>query len=141
MKQISCMAAFLFTWTLVSVGAPPSSNSKMKQGDHFPSPAEKKPPDRSLAVYFRDLASQERELADACGRIATIYRTAKPPAGLDAASAREFENQYQRFAETEATTAASAAAIAAYHIRMADAAGSASLAAARQRTHGASLRK
>jgi hypothetical protein len=122
MRWLSCVAALFFTWTLGYVCAqePVSSNSKLKQRDSGASVAEKKPQDESsLAMYFRELASQEKALADSYQRIAVMYHNAKPPANIDPASVREVENQYKRLAATEAKAAATAATVADYHSRMA----------------------
>jgi hypothetical protein len=75
----------------------------------------------SLAGYFRDLASQEQELAESYEHIAALYKENVPPPGVDPVPAREMENQYRRLAEVERRAAKLTASLADYHSRLAEA--------------------
>jgi hypothetical protein len=144
MKRIPHVAACLFTCTLGSVCAqePAPSHSKLEHRDNGNAALPQMPKDqRALAAYFRELASQEKALADSYERLATIYKKTKPLEGSNQASAREIENQYKRLAAVEATAATVAETVAAYHNRMADLAGSAPLEAARARIDSAAFHK
>ena len=77
----------------------------------------------SLAPYFNELASQERDLADTFSRLAAIYRVKTPPRGTGDATAREMAVQYRRMAEAAKKAAEAAASVAAYHGRVARQAG------------------
>jgi hypothetical protein len=73
-----------------------------------------------LAQYFRDLAAQEQALAKSYERIAKTFKDRTLPSALDAAAAREIKKQYRRLADTEKRAAEAAAAVAAYHARLAE---------------------
>jgi hypothetical protein len=108
--------------TLAPGQEPAVANPKAPQSPRQPLVATANAPEDhlSLAVYFRELASQEEALAKSYDHLARIYKEKVLPAGLDAVSAREMKDQYKRLAEVEKKAAAAAATIAAYHTRLAE---------------------
>ena len=73
----------------------------------------------SLAVYFGELAVQERALADSYGRVAAVYNDKTSPPGTDDATARELKIHYRRLAEAAKKAAEAVEGVAAYHCRLA----------------------
>ena len=74
----------------------------------------------SLAVYFSELASQERSLADSYTRLAAIYKGKTPPPGTNDRTAREMAIHYKRLAETANKAAAAVETVAAHHNQVAE---------------------
>jgi carboxypeptidase family protein len=72
----------------------------------------------SLAGFFRDLASQEQELAESYEHIAALYKENAPPQRLGPAT--ETENQYRHLADIERRAAKLTASLADYHSRLAE---------------------
>ena len=75
---------------------------------------------RSLAGYFRDLASQELALAESYEHIAALYKENAQHQGADPVPAAEMENQYRRLAQIERRAAKLTASLADYHSRLAE---------------------
>jgi hypothetical protein len=73
----------------------------------------------SLAGYFRDLASQEKALAESYEHIAALYKENAQRKGADAVPAAEMENQFKRLAEIERRAAKLTERLADYHSRLA----------------------
>jgi hypothetical protein len=82
------MKRIWISWTLGSGYAQEaaSGSTRLKHRDNVSQAAASKPADDwFLATYFRELASQEKALADSYQRIGRDIKKTKPPAGVDAA--------------------------------------------------------
>jgi hypothetical protein len=103
--KLYCARAVVLPLLLIAASQPVTGQDKKANAKIAQSPGAISTDHRRLADYFRDLAAQEKALAESYDRMAKIY------AGETAA--RELTNEFQRLAETEKRAAASAEGIAA----------------------------
>lgn len=70
------------------------------------------------ASTISDLTSQEQAWAQACRRVAAIYREMAVPADSDSPQIREMKRQYGLLADSEESAAVAAEKMAADHLRL-----------------------
>ena len=99
---------------IIPAHEPVSNTSKLARREDKVSTTSSAPLDHlSLENHFRDLASQERALAESYEHLAALYK--QKPQGLDPASARKMKNLYRRLAEIQRKAARAAQNLAEYH--------------------------